>query len=89
MDLKYSRVDICTLESKLHCNKTNIVITNNVRCKASRHFRKEKKEYLRAKIDELEIKSKTKIIRDLYRGISDVQFCYQPRTNNVRGAFKF
>jgi len=28
---------------------------NNVRCVASRHFRFKKKEYLKAKIDELEI----------------------------------
>jgi len=31
---------------------------NNVRQEASRHFRNKKKEYLKAKIDELEINSK-------------------------------
>ena len=44
---------------------------NSVRREVSRHFRNKKKEYLRAKIEELETNSKNKIIRDLYRGISD------------------
>ena len=35
------------------------------------HFRNKKKAYLRARIEELETNSKTKNIRDLYRGISD------------------
>jgi hypothetical protein len=38
---------------------------NNVRREASRHFMSKKKEYLKAKIDELETKSKMKKIRDL------------------------
>ena len=42
-----------------------------VRREASRHFRNKKKEYLEAKIDELETKRKNKYIRDLYRGNSD------------------
>jgi len=33
---------------------------NSVRCEASRHFRNKKKEYLKAKIDELETISKIK-----------------------------
>jgi hypothetical protein len=45
---------------------------SNVRREASRHFGNKKKEYQKAKIDELEIDSKIKKnIRDLYRGISD------------------
>jgi dsDNA-specific endonuclease/ATPase MutS2 len=52
-------------------NDSNVVNLNNVRHEASRHFSKIKKEYLKAKIDELEINSKIKNIRDLYRGISD------------------
>jgi hypothetical protein len=39
---------------------------NNVRCEASRHFRNKKKEYLKAKINELETNRKNKNIRDLY-----------------------
>jgi len=57
---------------------------NNVRCDASRHFRNKKKEYLRAKIEELESNSKIKNIRDLYRGISDFKKGYQPRTNILK-----
>jgi len=57
---------------------------NNVRRDASRHFRYKKKAYLKAKIEELETKSKIKNIRDLYRGINDFKKGYQPRTNIVR-----
>ena len=42
-----------------------------VRREASRHSRNKKKEYVRAKIDELETKRKNKYIRDLYRGNND------------------
>jgi hypothetical protein len=41
-----------------------------VRHKASRYFRNKKKEYLKAKIEELETNNKIKNIRDLYRGSS-------------------
>ena len=44
-------------------------LNNNVRHEISRHFRNKKKEYLKAKIDELETNCKIKNIRDLYRGI--------------------
>ena len=43
-----------------------------------------KKAYLRAKIEELEINSKIKNIRDLYRGINDFKKGYQPRCNIVK-----
>jgi hypothetical protein len=57
---------------------------NNVRCEVSRHFRNKNKEYLKAKINELETNSKNKNIRDLYRGISDSKKGYQPRTKSLR-----
>jgi len=38
---------------------------NNVRYEASRHFRNKMKEYLKAKVEELETTSKLKNIRDL------------------------
>jgi hypothetical protein len=41
---------------------------SNVRRKAIRHFRKNKREYLKDKINELESNSKNKNIKDLYRG---------------------
>ena len=52
-------------------NKTNVDNLNNVKHEASRHFIKKKKEYLKAKIDELETISTMKNIRGLYRDISD------------------
>jgi hypothetical protein len=57
---------------------------NNVRREASRHFRNKKKEYLKAKTNELETNNKNKNIRDLYRGINDFKKGYQPRTNVVK-----
>jgi len=57
---------------------------NNVRCEATRYFRNKKKEYLKAKIKELETDSKIKNIRDLSRGISDFKKGYQPRTNIIK-----
>ena len=43
-----------------------------------------KKEYLKAKIDELETNFKVKNIRDFYRSIHDYKNGYQPRTNIVK-----
>jgi hypothetical protein len=56
----------------------------DVRREASRHFRKEKREYLKDKINELEPNSKNKNIRDLYRSINEFKKGYQPRTNLVK-----
>ena len=41
----------------------NVHNLNNVRREASRHFKNKKREYLKAKINELETNSKTKNIR--------------------------
>ena len=43
-------------------NQSSVDNLNNVRHEASRHFRNKKKEYLKAKIDELETNSKIKKI---------------------------
>ena len=43
-------------------SQSNVDNLNNVRRETSRHFRNEKKEYLKAKIDELETNSKIKIL---------------------------
>jgi hypothetical protein len=37
----------------------------NIRCEASRHFRNQKREYLKDKINELAMNSKNRKIRDL------------------------
>ena len=65
-------------------SQSNIVNLNNVRRETSRHFRNKEKEYLIAKIDGLETKSKIKNDRDLYMGINDFQKVYQPRNNIVK-----
>jgi hypothetical protein len=65
-------------------NQSNVDNLNNVRRKASRHFRKRMKEYQKAEINELETNSKNKNIRDLYRSINDVKKGYQPTNNAVK-----
>jgi len=40
-------------------NQNNLYYLNDVRREASRHFRNKKKKYMKAKINELETKSKT------------------------------
>jgi hypothetical protein len=65
-------------------NQSNVHNLNNVKHEATTHCRDKKKEYLKAKIDELETNSKTKNIRDLYRGINGFKQGYQPRTNIVK-----
>ena len=52
-------------------SQSNVDNPNNVRREAGRHFRKEKKEYLKAKIEELETNNKIKSIRDLHRGMNE------------------
>jgi len=47
-------------------SQSNVDNVNNVRHEASRHFRNEKKEYLKAQIEELETNSKIKSIREFY-----------------------
>jgi len=67
-----------------HPNQSNADNLNNVRHEASRRFRNKEKDYLKAKIDELENDSKIKNVIDLYRGINDLKKGYQPRTNICR-----
>jgi hypothetical protein len=57
--------------------------SNNIRREVSRHFRNNKREYLKPKSNKLAIHSKNKNIRDLYRGINYFKKGYQPRTNLV------
>ena len=42
----------------VNANRNNVDNLNSVKCEASRHFRNEKKEYLKAKIDEVETDGK-------------------------------
>ena len=65
-------------------SQSNVDKLNNVRRDASRHFRNKKKAYLKAKIEELETKSKINNVRDLHRGINEFKKGYQPRTIIVK-----
>jgi hypothetical protein len=65
-------------------NKINGDILNKLRRKASRHFRKKMREYLKNKINELATNSKNKNIRDLYRGMNESKGGYQSRNNLVK-----
>ena len=65
-------------------SQSNVHNLNNVRHEASKHFRNKKKEYLKAKMEELVTNSKIKKIRDLCRGSIDFKKGYQPRTNMVK-----
>jgi len=56
---------------------------SNVRRKPSKYLR-EKKEYLKAKIEEIELNSNIINIMFLYRGINGIKKGYQPRTNIVK-----
>ena len=56
----------------------------NLRREASRHFTKKQKEYLKAKIDDLETNTKIKNIRDFYRDINEFKKGYQFRTKTVK-----
>jgi hypothetical protein len=56
----------------------------NVRREDGRYFRNKIREYLKGKINEVELNSKNKNIRDLYRGITEFKKGYQPKTNLVK-----
>jgi hypothetical protein len=64
-------------------SRSNVDNLDNVRRDASRHFRNKKKEYLKAKIEELETNSKISNVKDLYRGINGFKKGYQPGTTNI------
>jgi hypothetical protein len=63
--------------------QSNVDNLSNVRRGASRHSRNKQKEYLKAKIEELETKSNNKNTRDMYRSISDFKSNYQHRPSIV------
>jgi hypothetical protein len=59
-------------------SQINVDNLNYVRHEVSRHLRNKAKEYLKAKIEELESNSKISTLRDLYWGISKFKKGYQP-----------
>jgi hypothetical protein len=62
-------------------NENNL---SDVRREVIRHFRNNRREHLKAKINQLEPNSKNKGIRHTYKGISTFKKGYQPRTNLVK-----
>ena len=64
--------------------QSNVDNMNSVGREVSRHFRNKKKEYIRAKIEGLEVNSKIHNIWDLYRGIKDFKMGYHPRCSIVK-----
>jgi len=58
-------------------SQSNADNLNNVRHEASRNFRNKKKEYLRAKIEEIDTNNKIKNITNMYRGIIDFKKIYR------------
>ena len=65
-------------------SQSNLDNLNNERRDASRHYRNKKKEYMKAKIEELETNSKIKNIRFFYGSINDFKKGYEPGTNIVK-----
>jgi len=50
-------------------SQSNVNNLNNLTCKTSRYFRNKKKEYLKAKIDDVQTNSTMKNITHLYRSL--------------------
>jgi hypothetical protein len=61
-------------------SETNGVNLNNIRRETSKHFRNNKREYLKDKINDHAKNSKNRTIRDLYRGTNVVKRGHQPRS---------
>jgi hypothetical protein len=66
------------IQDRSKINEDNL---NNIGCEASRHFRNEKREYLKDESGELATNTMNKNIRDPHRGINDFKMGYQPRSN--------
>jgi hypothetical protein len=57
---------------------------NNVRREADRHFKNNKREYMKNKFNALAMNNKNKNIREMYRRINEFKKGYQPRSNLVK-----
>jgi hypothetical protein len=69
------------LQNPSQINEDNL---QNLRHETSRTFRKNKREHLKVKINDLETNSKNKNIRDLYRCMDEFKKGYQPRINIIK-----
>jgi hypothetical protein len=75
------RAKLQWLQDPSEVNEDNL---SSVRREASRHFRNKKREYLKDKINEINLNSKNKNIGDLYRAITEFKKGYQRKTNLVK-----
>jgi Txe/YoeB family toxin of Txe-Axe toxin-antitoxin module len=57
----------------------------DIRCDSGSTFWTKKGEYLKDRLNELEINIQNKILRDPYRGISGFKKGYQRKTNLIKG----
>jgi hypothetical protein len=73
------------LQDPSEVNEDNL---RNVRREISKRFRNKKREYLKGKINEIELNSKNMNIRDLYRGITEFKKGYNLKLTlqRMRGA---
>jgi hypothetical protein len=69
------------LQDPSEVNEDNL---SDIRREASRHFRKNIREYPKQKINKLELSSENKNIRDLHREINEFKKGYQLRTKLVK-----
>jgi hypothetical protein len=79
--IEESRAKLQWVQDPSEVNEDNV---SNVRREASRHSRNKKREYLKDKINDIELNSKNRNIGDLYRGIIEFKKGYQPKTNLVK-----
>jgi hypothetical protein len=75
------RAKLQWLQDPSEVNENNL---SNVRREASRHFVNKKRQYLKDKINDIELNGKNKNIRDMYRSITEFKKGYQPITYLVK-----
>jgi uncharacterized protein with ParB-like and HNH nuclease domain len=78
---QWKRAKLRWLQDPSEVNEDNL---SKVRRDASRHYRNKKREYLKYKINEIELSSKNKNIRGLYRRITEFKKGYQHKTKLVK-----
>jgi hypothetical protein len=70
--------------NKQHQEHKTETLTHTPKRETKRTFRNKKSEYLKGKINKLEINNKNKNIRDFYRGTNEFKKGYQPKINIIK-----
>ena len=68
----------------LEPNKINSENLDNIRRETSRVLKNKKREYLKEKINDMEVNGKNKNIIDMYQGVRVHKKVYQARANILR-----